>query len=93
MYLLGNAFRTDQQKPPDRLPTVKAAKAFFAEMNEMEKLVTKKPKKSDPKAVGHYAAALEILDKYLDLVELPPTESGHYDQEFDTLVGETARIT
>ena len=93
MYLLGNAFRINQQKPPDSLPTVKAAKAFFAEMNEMEKLVTKKPKTNDPQAVARYAAALDILDKYLDLVELPPTDSGHYDKEFDTLVGETARIT
>jgi len=32
MYLLGNAFRINQQKPPDNLPTVKAAKAFFKEM-------------------------------------------------------------
>ena len=40
-----------------------------------------------------YTNALMILDIYLDLVELPPTNSGHYDQEFDTLVGETARIT
>mmetsp|Transcript_13413 Transcript_13413/g.19186 ORF Transcript_13413/g.19186 Transcript_13413/m.19186 type:complete len:195 (+) Transcript_13413:104-688(+) len=29
MYLLGNAFRINQQKAPDNLPTVKAAKAFF----------------------------------------------------------------
>jgi hypothetical protein len=93
MYLLGNAFRFDQQKPPDRLPTVRAAKAFFLEMNEMQKLVTKKPKKNDVEAVAHYAAALDILDRYLDLVELPPTDSGHYDKDFDTLVGEMARIT
>ena len=25
---------------------------------------------------------LDILDEYLDLVELPPTESGNYDKEF-----------
>lgn len=93
MYLLANAFRTDQQKPPDRLPTVKAAKAFFKEMDDMEKLCKKKPKQNDPAAVAHYAAALDILDQYLDLVELPPTASGHYEKEFDTLVGETARIT
>lgn len=98
MYLLGNAFRTDQQKPPDRLPTVKAAKAFFKEMDEMQKIVTKKaganlsPAQSEA-AQQRYLAALDILDQYLDLVELPPTDSGHYDQEFDTLVGETARIT
>jgi hypothetical protein len=93
MYLLGNAFRFNQQKPPDLLPTVIAAKAFFKEINEMQKLVTKKPKTFDAEAVAHYAAALDILDRYLDLVELPPTESGHYSKDFDTLVGETARIT
>jgi hypothetical protein len=92
MYLLGNAFRTDQQKPPDRLPTVKAAKAFFKEMDEMEKLVRKK-RQNDKQAQEIYVAALDILDTYLDLVELPPTDSGNYDKEFDTLVGETARIT
>lgn len=93
MYLLGNAFRTNQQKPPDLLPTVKAAKAFFKEIDKLEKLATTKPKAGDKKATELYAAALEILDEYLDLVELPPTASGHYDQEFDTLVGESARIT
>ena len=40
-----------------------------------------------------YTNALLVLDTYLDLVELPPTSSGHYDKEFDTLVGESARIT
>jgi len=93
MYLLANAFRFDQQKPPDRLPTVKAAKAFFKEMDEMERLVKKKAKSNDQAAVERYAAALDILDRYLDLVELPPTDSGHYDEAFDTSVGETARIT
>jgi hypothetical protein len=93
MYLLANAFRTDQQKPPDRLPTVKAAKAFFKEMNDMEKLVTKKGKVDSKQVAAAYVAALDILDQYLDLVELPPTDSGHYEQEFDTLVGESPRIT
>jgi hypothetical protein len=95
MYLLGNAFRTNQQKPPDNLPTVKAAKAFFKQIDALEKRATVKPgpKQDDSKAVEIYAAALDILDEYLDLVELPPTESGYYDQEFDTLVGEAARIT
>jgi len=93
MYLLGNAFRINQTKAPDNLPTVKAAKAFFKEMDAMEKAVVKKPKKNDLAAVGHYANALEILDLYLDLVELPPTSSGHYDQEFSTLVGESSRLT
>jgi hypothetical protein len=59
----------------------------------MEKLVKKNPKKNDLVAIEKYNNALRILDTYLDLVELPPTDSGHYDKEFDTLVGETARIT
>jgi hypothetical protein len=92
MYLLANAFRTDQQKPPDRLPTVKAARAFFIKVDAMEKSV-KKPKTNDVATVQLYVEALDILDAYLDLVELPPIDSGHYEQEFNTLVGETARIT
>ena len=93
MYLLGNAFRQNQQKPPDKLPTVQAAKAFFVKMDALEKRVTTKAKAGDAKALELYADALDILDVYLDLVELPPTGSGHYDKEFDTLVGEAARIT
>jgi hypothetical protein len=75
--------------------TVKAARAFFVQMDEMEKRVTaKNPKNTnDPQAIQCYANALEILDRYLDLVELPPIDSGHYEKDFDTLVGETARIT
>jgi len=88
-----NAFRTNQQKPPDNLPTVKAAKAFFKQIDALEKRVTTKPSTSDAKATELFAVALDILDEYLDLVELPPTASGHYDKEFDTLVGEAARIT
>jgi hypothetical protein len=94
MYLLGNAFRINQQKAPDNLPTVKAAKAFFKEMDALEKIVkAKKFKSFDKEAIGHYAAGLDILDEYLDLVELPPISSGHYEQEFDTLVGASSRIT
>ena len=94
MYLLGNAFRINQTKAPDNLPTVRAAKAFFKEMDAMEKAVkVKKPKTMDKECIKHYAAGLDILDTYLDLVELPPIDSGHYDKEFDTLVGTSARIT
>eukprot|EP00581_Thalassiosira_minuscula_P010330 CAMPEP_0183702540 /NCGR_PEP_ID=MMETSP0737-20130205/606_1 /TAXON_ID=385413 /ORGANISM="Thalassiosira miniscula, Strain CCMP1093" /LENGTH=258 /DNA_ID=CAMNT_0025929161 /DNA_START=24 /DNA_END=800 /DNA_ORIENTATION=+ len=93
MYLLGNAFRINQQKAPDNLPTVKAAKKFFKQMNLLERRVVKNPKSNDTEATAIYAAALDLLDEYLDLVELPPTESGHYDKEFSTLVGETSRIT
>lgn len=74
MYLLANAFRTDQQKPPDRLPTVKAAKAFFKEVDVIEKNIKKK-KKKDQDTAAVYAAALDVLDAYLDLVELPPIDS------------------
>ena len=74
--------------------TVRAAKAFFQQMDEMEKRVrVKKPKTLDNDAQQYYVTAYRILDAYLDLVELPPLDSGHYDQEFDTMVGETARIT
>lgn len=93
MYLLGNAFRINQQKAPDNLPTVKAAKKFFKYMNKFELRVIKNPSANDPAAAAIYADALDMLDVYLDLVELPPTESGHYDKEFSTLIGETSRIT
>ena len=92
MYLLGNAFRINQTKAPDNLPTVKAAKKFFKVMNKFEFKLSKK-QLSESDAKGMFADALDILDEYLDLVELPPTESGHYDKEFSTLVGETSRIT
>jgi hypothetical protein len=92
MYLLSNAFRINQQKAPDNLPSVRAAKAFFKEMDAMEKRA-KKPKENDKEAVGHYVNALDFLDTFLDLVELPPTASGWYDQEFDRRVGVSSRIT
>jgi hypothetical protein len=60
-------------------------------MDAMEKRV-KKGKAGDKEAVGHYAAALDILDVYLDLVELPPPDSGWYEQDFSRRVGESARI-
>ena len=93
MYLLGNAFRINQTKAPENLPTVKAAKKFFKTMNKFEVLVLKDPKSAAAKARGMYLEALDCLDEYLDLVELPPTESGHYDKEFSTSVGESSRIT
>ena len=93
MYLLGNAFRINQTKAPDNLPTVRAARAFFKEADLLEKAVRKNPKKMDQAAQQHYVAGLDLLDVYLDLVELPPTASGEYDREFDTLVGQNARLT
>ena len=95
MYLLGNAFRINQQKAPDNLPTVQAAKKFFKQMDILERKVLGKAIKKDGKlgATEVYADALDMLDEYLDLVELPPTASGNYDKEFSTLVEETSRIT
>jgi hypothetical protein len=93
MYLLGNAFRINQTKAPDNLPSVKAAKKFFKQMNKFELVVLKEPKSGGDKAKALYAAALDCLDEFLDVVELPPTESGHYDKEFSTNVGESSRIT
>ena len=92
MYLLGNAFRINQTKAPDNLPSVRACRAFFKEVDAMEKCIKKK-KTQDKEAAGHYLAALEVLDTYLDLVELPPTDSGNYDKDFSRLTGESARIT
>lgn len=95
MYLLSNAFRINQQKAPDNLPSVIACKKFFKQVNIFERKVLKLKiqKKDDADAAVMYANALDLLDAYLDLVELPPTESGHYDKEFDTLVGVSSRIT
>jgi hypothetical protein len=53
----------------------------------------KKGRSNDRDALSHYAAALDALDDYLDLVELPPTNSGWYEQEFSRAVGDSARIT
>ena len=93
MYLLGNAFRINQTKAPDNLPSVKAAKKFFKQMNKFELVVLKDPKSGGDKAKALYASALDCLDEFLDVVELPPTDSGHYDKEFSTNVGESSRIT
>jgi ribosomal protein L5 len=58
----------------------------------IEKIALKKTKTSEGEVQLRYAKALDFLDEYLDLVELPPTDSGHYEQEFDTLVGKSARL-
>ena len=67
MYLLGNAFRFNQQKAPDSLPTVQAAKAFAKDVEEMEKAIKKKNVKG---AQAAYLKGLDVLDGYLDLVEV-----------------------
>ncbi|GMH72295.1 hypothetical protein TL16_g05879 [Triparma laevis f. inornata] len=93
MYLLGNAFRFNQQKAPENLPTVKAARSFFKlTLDVLDKEIGKK--NPDVKKMQKaYLDGLEGLNVYLDLVELPPIESGNYDREFERGVGSSARIT
>jgi hypothetical protein len=57
MYLLGNAFRINQTRAPDNLPTVHAAKVFFTKVNAMEKRISK----NDKSAIQYYADSLDIL--------------------------------
>ena len=69
-YLLSNAFRRTSTTPPDSLPSVKAWKAFAAEVEKMQKAVDKKSKSGVADA---YKKAEALLDGYLELVELPPS--------------------
>jgi len=67
-YLLANAFRRSSTTPPDSLPTVKKWKAFAAELELMQKAL----KKKDGKGVkASYEKALNLVDTYLESVELP----------------------
>eukprot|EP00591_Stephanopyxis_turris_P009441 CAMPEP_0195518220 /NCGR_PEP_ID=MMETSP0794_2-20130614/12597_1 /TAXON_ID=515487 /ORGANISM="Stephanopyxis turris, Strain CCMP 815" /LENGTH=251 /DNA_ID=CAMNT_0040647153 /DNA_START=94 /DNA_END=849 /DNA_ORIENTATION=+ len=68
-YLLANAFRTSSSKPPDTLPSVQKWKAFKANVDAMEKALKNK-KKGD--VVSFYKKGEELLDAYLESVELPP---------------------
>lgn len=69
-YLLSNAFRRSSSTPPDSLPSVKKWKAFQAQVESLEKSIKKKDAKG---ALAAYNKAVELLDAYLDAVELPPT--------------------
>ena len=69
-YLLSNAFRRTSTTPPDSLPSVKAWKAFAAEVEKMQKAVDKKSKSGVADA---YKKAEALLDDYLEKVELPPS--------------------
>ena len=69
-YLLSNAFRRTSTTPPDSLPSVKAWKAFAAEVEKMQKAVDKKSKAGVADA---YKKAEALLDDYLEKVELPPS--------------------
>jgi hypothetical protein len=67
-YLLANAFRRNSTAAPDSLPSVKAWKAFAAEVESMTKALKKKDTKS---ALEAYNRATAALDGYLEKVELP----------------------
>ena len=94
LRLLLQRHKNDHIPPRTRQPPlVKASKNILRQMNLFERRVVKNPKTNDADAATIYADALDLLDIYLDLVELPPTESGNYDKEFSTLLGQTSRIT
>ena len=67
-YLLSNAFRTNSNKAPDALPSVKAWKAFAKEIELLKRAVSKK---DGDKVLSVYGKAEEKLDAYLSEVELP----------------------
>lgn len=67
-YLLANAFRRSSSTAPDALPSVKAWKAFAADVAKLEKAVLKKKGKD---AGALWETCLEGLDGYLELVDLP----------------------
>ncbi len=78
MFLLGNAFRLDSGKPPEKVRQVKEAKVFF---KEVENLQRASRGGSSKEAAVHYAAAREALDVFLNDVELPPTVDAVYSQK------------
>lgn len=82
-FLLGNAFRVDSGKPPEKVKQVKEAKVFFSEVSKLQKAAASGNKKQ---AAISYAAAKEALEIYLNDVELPPTSFPDYQQAADVSV-------
>ena len=82
-FLLGNAFRVDSGKPPEKVKQVKEAKVFFAEVDKLRKAADAGNKKA---AAVSYAAAKEALEIFLNDVELPPTSFPDYKQTADVSV-------
>tara|TARA_B100000524_G_C23608505_1_gene355297 strand:- start:284 stop:550 length:267 start_codon:yes stop_codon:yes gene_type:complete len=83
MFLLGNAFRLDSGKPPEKVRQVKEAKAFFA---EVEKLRKAQMAGDVSQAKARYQSANEVLNIYLNDVELPPTFDAMYKEAADMKV-------
>jgi len=80
MFLLGNAFRLDSGKPPEKVKQVKEAKAFTAQVEKLRKASAVGDRKT---AALSYAAALEALEIYLNDVDLPPTFAPDYAGQAD----------
>lgn len=83
MFLLGNAFRMDSGKPPEKVKQVKEAKAFTAQVEKLRKATEKGDRKD---AALSYAAAIEALEIFLNDVDLPPTFDKEYQGEADLAV-------
>jgi len=83
MFLLGNAFRTDSGKPPEKVKQVKEAKALFTQVDKLQKARTKDDKKA---AALAYAASIEALESFLNDVDLPPTAAPDYQVSADETV-------
>jgi hypothetical protein len=83
MFLLGNAFRLDSGKPPEKVRQVKEAKAFFKEVEEARVAMNKG---NTAKASTSYQKAIDALEIYLNEVELPPTDDATYAKKTDTTV-------
>ena len=83
MFLLGNAFRMDSGKPPEKVKQVKEAKAFTSQVEKMRKAAAAGQRKE---AALSYAAAIEALEIFLNDVELPPTYAPDYRDSSDLSV-------
>lgn len=83
MFLLGNAFRMDSGKPPEKVKQVKEAKAFFTQVEKLQIASRTGDKKA---AAARYADAIDALEIYLNDVELPPTDNPEYQIETDLTV-------
>ena len=80
MFLLGNAFRMDSGKPPEKVKQVKEAKAFIAQVDKLQKARKEGNRKA---AALSYAASIEALEAFLNDVDLPPTFAPEYKAAAD----------
>ena len=83
MFLLGNAFRLDSGKPPEKVKQVKEAKAFFSEVEKLQRAMRQN---NAAEAKARFASATNALDVYLNDVDLPPTVDDVYSSKADTKV-------